>query len=49
MNIFLVEGASSGIGEAIANCLIDSGHQVIRTYNTGTIKNLVIEATDYEN
>ena len=34
MGNFLVVGASSGIGKAIANQLINEGHTVLGTYNT---------------
>lgn len=38
MGNYLVVGASSGIGKAIANQLINEGHQVIGTYNAHTIE-----------
>lgn len=37
MGTYLVIGASSGIGEAIANQLINEGHSVMGTYNTHPI------------
>jgi NAD(P)-dependent dehydrogenase (short-subunit alcohol dehydrogenase family) len=39
MGNFLVIGASSGIGQGIANQLASEGHQVFATYNTHPISN----------
>jgi NAD(P)-dependent dehydrogenase (short-subunit alcohol dehydrogenase family) len=38
MGNYLVVGASSGIGQAVANQLVKEGHRVIGTYNTHPIQ-----------
>jgi NAD(P)-dependent dehydrogenase (short-subunit alcohol dehydrogenase family) len=49
MGNYLVVGASSGIGKAIASQLVSEGHQVIGTYNTNRIASSQNFSTEYLN
>jgi NAD(P)-dependent dehydrogenase (short-subunit alcohol dehydrogenase family) len=49
MGNYLVVGASSGIGKAIASQLVSEGHQVIGTYNTHPIASSQNFSTEHLN
>ena len=48
MKNYLIIGASSGIGKALAKTLVEEGHQVIGTYNNTTPDNEQVQFHHYD-
>lgn len=48
MKKYLIIGASSGIGKALAETLVEEGHQVIGTYNNTTPNNEQVQFHHYD-